>query len=124
MLANHIAPEILEELKQKLEDEEQELISILERRGHEDSDIPENYIATAKDEGDSIDQEVDRVESLDENNDIVQEMEIRLQKVKSALKRMEEGAYGLCVKTGMPISAERLKADPSAEESIDSLTTP
>ena len=38
-----------------------------------------------------------------------------LQKINTALKRIEEGTYGLCLATGKPISQARLKAIPYAE---------
>lgn len=40
---------------------------------------------------------------------------IVLQKINAALKRVEEGTYGLCLGTGKPISQARLKAIPYAE---------
>lgn len=38
-----------------------------------------------------------------------------LQKINAALKRIEDGTYGLCLATGKPISQARLKAIPYAE---------
>jgi len=38
-----------------------------------------------------------------------------LKKIDAALKRIEEGTYGICLGTGKPISLERLKALPYAE---------
>ena len=42
-----------------------------------------------------------------------------LQKVDSALKRIEDGTYGICLKTKKPISLERLKAIPYAEYCVE-----
>ncbi|MBF0484102.1 MAG: TraR/DksA family transcriptional regulator [Candidatus Omnitrophica bacterium] len=38
-----------------------------------------------------------------------------LQKIEAALKRIENGTYGLCLSTGKPISQARLKAIPYVE---------
>ena len=42
-----------------------------------------------------------------------------LQKIESALKRIQEGTYGVCLKTKKPISLERLKAIPYAEYCVE-----
>ncbi|WP_179289374.1 TraR/DksA family transcriptional regulator [Shouchella clausii] len=39
----------------------------------------------------------------------------RLQDVKEALERIEEGTYGICIDTGQPIPYERLEALPYAK---------
>lgn len=41
-------------------------------------------------------------------------LEIRIREVEAALKRMEEGTYGICVTCGRPIDVARLKAIPFA----------
>lgn len=42
-----------------------------------------------------------------------QRREIELQKISSALQRIESGDYGYCVKCGEAIAEKRLKLDPS-----------
>jgi len=42
-----------------------------------------------------------------------------LQKIDAALKRIEDGTYGLCLKTGKLIPAARLKALPYAEHCLE-----
>ena len=42
-----------------------------------------------------------------------------LQKIDDALKRIEEGIYGICLKTKKPIRIARLKAIPYAELSLE-----
>lgn len=39
---------------------------------------------------------------------------VEIQKIDAALKRMEEGEYGYCIKTGEEIPAQRLELDPAA----------
>jgi DnaK suppressor protein len=42
-----------------------------------------------------------------------------LQKIDSALDRIEKGTYGFCLKSGRRISEQRLKAVPYAEYSLE-----
>ena len=42
-----------------------------------------------------------------------------LQKIENALKRIEDGTYGLCLKTNKPIPIARLKAIPYAEYTVE-----
>jgi len=39
---------------------------------------------------------------------------VQIQKIEAALKRMDEGEYGYCVKTGEEIPLKRLELDPAA----------
>jgi len=43
----------------------------------------------------------------------------RLEVIDRALKRIEDGTYGLSVRSGTPIPDERLEADPAAELTIE-----
>lgn len=43
----------------------------------------------------------------------------RLDAIGRALKRLDEGTYGLSVRSGEPIPDERLEADPAAELTIE-----
>ena len=54
------------------------------------------------------------LESLTRNESITNELEDRYNNVVAALKRIEEGTYGICIKSGEPIEAERLDANPAA----------
>jgi RNA polymerase-binding protein DksA len=59
----------------------------------------------------TVDREVDQ--TLEENSDHV------LSAIDAALKRIEDGTYGICTNCGKPISEERLEAMPWAELCID-----
>jgi DnaK suppressor protein len=43
----------------------------------------------------------------------------RLDAIDRALKRLDEGTYGRSVRSGVPIPAERLEADPAAELTVE-----
>lgn len=54
----------------------------------------------------------DIIEEMENNLGIEKELEKYLGEINSALSRIEKGAYGVCEKTGEPISEERLRANP------------
>lgn len=110
------------QLKKKLLNERLEIISILEKRSEKDKAIAGNYIPKADDTGSSTEAEVLRFEELDQNNDVVQQMELRLKDIDRALDRSEKALYGICVKCKKEIAWERLAANPAAEECVDCLT--
>ena len=56
----------------------------------------------------------DRIEGYEENTAILKELEIRFNNVTIALKKLDDGAYGFCEKSGAPIEIERLRANPAA----------
>src|SRR5437868_3587523 len=60
----------------------------------------------------------DKLEELEENTGIVNQLESQLNEVKAALERIEKGTYGLDENSGKPIERERLEANPSARTSI------
>ncbi len=43
-----------------------------------------------------------------------------IQKIEAALKRMDEGEYGYCIKTGEEIPIQRLELDPAAATIVQS----
>jgi DnaK suppressor protein len=64
----------------------------------------------------------DRVEEMHVDSLIIDELSVRLKNVKHALKKIEEGVFGLCEIDGGPIEADRLQANPAArtcKEHID-----
>ncbi|MEK7598870.1 MAG: hypothetical protein AAB474_00225 [Patescibacteria group bacterium] len=46
-------------------------------------------------------------------------LELRLNEVNAALKKIEAGTYGLCETDQKPISPERLEADPAAKTCVE-----
>lgn len=60
----------------------------------------------------------DKFEEYEENNVILEQLEKQLHGVEDALKKIEEGTYGICEISGEKIEKERLEANPSARTSI------
>ncbi len=55
------------------------------------------------------------LESFARNESIASELETRYQNVVAALKRIENGSYGICCISGEPIEEDRLEANPAAD---------
>ncbi len=56
-------------------------------------------------------------EGLDDS--VAETLRERLAALDRALQRLDDGTYGRSVRSGLPIPAERLKADPAAELTIE-----
>ena len=54
----------------------------------------------------------------EKNQALIEDRRQVLDKVEAALDRVEDGSYGICLRTGQPIAEERLEAIPYAEYSI------
>ena len=59
-------------------------------------------------------EEADAFEAYEENSGILNELEIRYNNVKDALKRIENNTYGLCEVCGEKIEPDRIDANPAA----------
>ena len=56
----------------------------------------------------------DEVEEFGADLTIAKQMERELKDISDALKKLENGTYGLCENCGKPIDEKRLEASPSA----------
>lgn len=112
----------LKHFKEKLEEEKAKLESELKTVGRINPANPNDWQATPTDmEADAADR-VEVAESIDqfeENTAILKELEIQLNDVKRALKKITNGKYGLCEKDGKPIPAKRLEANPAARTCLE-----
>ncbi|MFH1426071.1 MAG: TraR/DksA C4-type zinc finger protein [Candidatus Kerfeldbacteria bacterium] len=64
------------------------------------------------------DQSPAEVVDYEVNVNVTGRLESRDEAVDAALKRTEDGSYGVCGKCGGEVSAERLEADPAAAQCI------
>ena len=65
-------------------------------------------------DGDEADQ-ADFIEDFESKIARLNSLETRYVQITDALKRIEDGTYGICVKSGAPIEEDRLEANPAAE---------
>lgn len=56
----------------------------------------------------------DKMEELEDNEGILQQLEKQLGEVNHALSKIETGSYGICEISGTEIEKERLEANPAA----------
>lgn len=112
---------LLEELKNKLQKEKEDIIEALSSVAKPDKGdhLPGNYAATFPDYGDDTEPETgdaspSEVEEYSLNLNLTGELESKLNLIDEALKKMEAGEYGKCEKCGKEIDGKRLQANPSA----------
>lgn len=121
-------PQILNELKVRLEQKqaelERELSEIAHKRTSADPSAPGvpsgDYEVRypefeAKDSG-QVDEDAEQDESEEYTNRLAVEyaLEKDLVEIRAALDRIARDAYGACMQCGEPISSERLRAYPEA----------
>ena len=83
--------------------------SLLDATGELASSSADNHMADTATE--TYDRELE--ETLEESSEQV------LKQIDAALKRIEDGTYGVCTTCGNPIGEERLEAMPYATQCID-----
>lgn len=107
--------------KDKLTKEKELLKGELETLGRSDKRSAMGWEATSGPmEVDNADENevADRMEELEDNQGIMDKLEGQMEEVDAALKRIEDGAYGICEISNHPIEQERLEANPSARTCI------
>ena len=110
-----------EKFKKRLIAEKDELEVELSGIGRRNPNSPGGWDATSGSmETDSADDNevADKLEELEENTGIVNQLDSQLNEVKAALERIEKGTYGKCEKCGKAIEKDRLEANPSSRISI------
>lgn len=100
----------LEEMKQRLVDEHVNLHNLLLASALNQVDDR----AGANEHGDMSDSE-EGLTTQAEDDAVARGLRERLLTVHGALDRLEAGTYGRSLRSGEPISAQRLDADPAAE---------
>jgi RNA polymerase-binding transcription factor DksA len=120
---------ILAELKKALEDEHDVLVEELKSIAKRDPKLPDNWDARFPQFEDpetgehgasgKLEQEQDEVEEYEVRLAAEHSLESRLLEVNKALDRMKRGTFGVCTQCGKEISMERLGANPAAETHLE-----
>jgi DnaK suppressor protein len=98
----------IEEVKNKLLKEKEEVELLLNEINFELEKVKESDEFEAS----------DIAEKYEEKSDFYSKKEIlekRLENIKKALQKIENGTYGICIKCNNPIEEARLKIDPTTE---------
>jgi len=107
--------QLIEKLKQKLEDQKKSIQEELESFAKKD-DMPKGDWETRypnRTNG-NMEEEADEVQEYNNLLPVEHSLELKLKDVESALEKITKGAYGVCEKCGKPIEEERLEAVPEA----------
>ncbi|MFA6500580.1 MAG: TraR/DksA C4-type zinc finger protein [Patescibacteria group bacterium] len=78
-----------------------------------------DFSAKFEDYGDKEDENAAEVADFEKNLSLEKTLEISLYNVNKALKKIDEGNYGLCEVCSKPIDPKRLEAFPSATACMD-----
>lgn len=107
-----LTPEFIEARKEALLKRQEEVLRELDVDAVQVAD--NDYDAKFVDFGDKDDENAAEVATFEKNLSLEKTLELSLYNVNKALKKIEEGNYGLCEKCGGPVSSKRLEAFPSA----------
>lgn len=121
MTSKKIAQAELEELREVLEIEKNNLEEELAGHGRVQTETGDWQGASVGFEGEESDPNdvADQIEELATNVPLVEELEDKHHDVVDALEKMDEGVYGICEVCSEPIPLDRLKALPSARTDIE-----
>lgn len=76
-------------------------------------------LTTYPDFGNSLDDSAQETAEYENNLSLKSNVDAEVKAVRKALKRIENGTYGICKKTHLPIEKGRLEVLPEAEYSAD-----
>jgi RNA polymerase-binding transcription factor DksA len=114
---NKIDKKTLVELKGLLETEEVTLRGELSSIGVQNATTGDWMAVPMETDGDAesdYTDQADYVEDFESRSARLSEIELRFKAVVDALKKMEDGKYGICERSGEPIELDRLLANPAA----------
>lgn len=110
----------IEQYKSRLLEERSKLESELATVGRKNPSDKNDWEAVEKDlNTDTANEEdvADAMENFETNSAILDNLELRLRDVNDALKKIEDGKYGICEVSGEQIEEDRLNANPAARTS-------
>lgn len=109
----------LEAQKKLLEERKAQLMRELKIDGVRNIHADNEYDAVFPDYGEKEDENAAEVAAFEENLSMEKNLEVSLFNVHKALKKIEDGSYGLCEKCGRMIDPARLQAFPSATSCME-----
>lgn len=112
MTTSPLSKTLLEELKSKLLEEKNKLSDEVKLLDGESAEVAHPEYGSDEEENAA------EVAEYETNLSIEQGLKKSLRDVQGALKRIEEGTYGLCKYCGKAIPEERLKARPTSSSCV------
>lgn len=114
----HFSKEFIEEMKQLLLAEEEQVEKELTKYAHQNPQTSDVFNANFPEFGDEEDDNVQEVQQYAVNRALEETLEKKLRDVRQALERIQSGTYGICKYTGEPIDERRLRARPTSSSSV------
>jgi RNA polymerase-binding transcription factor DksA len=112
-------PQFLEEMKQKLLTEKERLEKELSGVATKDPTTPGGFSVKFPEYGNEEEDSVQEVAAYEANLSIEQDLEKLYRDILAALKRIEDGSYGICKYCQKPIDQKRLQARPTSGACVD-----
>lgn len=112
-----LTPEFISKSKQKLLQEQARLKEELGRFA-KPTENSNNYETTFDNIGSGEDENASEVEEYTDNLALEDNLEKQLQEINLALKKIEDGSYGICENCEKEIDLARLEAYPAAKTCI------
>ncbi len=118
----------IDELKTALEKERDLLVGELKTIATPDPNLKDDWNVKhfewsedqiTSEEALESDESVNESDEDMKNKALSDHLELRLKNVNNALKRLEDGTYGICEVCQKPIPLERLKANPAASTDME-----
>ena len=104
--------------KDRLLLEKKSLLGEIGQVAQKNQEIPGGWEVTPSETDDASladpNERADRLEDFEERRGTERELAKQLEQVERALKKIEEGTYGICDVSGESIEVERLEANPAA----------
>ena len=111
--------DFLAEQRTLLEERKGQLLRELKMDGVKNIHSDTDFDAKFPDYGEKEDENAAEVADFEGNLRMEKNLEVSLFNVNKALKKLDEGNYGLCEKCGKMINPDRLRAFPSATACMD-----
>lgn len=107
------------EMKDLLMQEREKLEEDLSTFTVKDEHVPNNTNTVFPDYGTEPEDNAHEVEDFITNKSLEEVLEKQLRDIESALKRIENGTYGICKFTGKAIGEKRLRARPTSSTTVE-----
>src|SRR4030042_1542488 len=114
-----IAEKIQEELRKKLLEEKKRIEKNLSGTETDKKGVDREYETKFEEIDRDQEENADEMEMYESNLAVDESIKTELEKIGTALSRMEQGTYGICSNCNKEIPLERLNAYPQADTCLD-----
>ena len=118
MTKSPYSQEFLNEMKQVLLDRRGKIEKQLQGFAQADPNQKFNYNSNFPEFGDKEDENAAEVAAFESNLSLEETLEQSIEMINKALKKIENGTYGICEKPGEPIGEARLRIMPTATKKV------